>query len=652
MGHLINPIAFRLNFFKSWEDSWFVKNIYYPEFFNGMLKLRNYLYYFLTEKRILKSGIFLSNFFIIKYNKIYIINIYIYHIDFEKLSFECINNLYSSFFSYNRNNKIRKISNFFKLFINNIDVFFFIIFFYKIFYKKKIIKKKNIYKFFQTNLFLKSNDFQDYYKNLLLKCNEIIINKLFNVDFFKKKELELKELKLNEKYEYNILINYNNLLLKNKNFKEYEYKSYKLSKNKIDDPYSNLTLFEFVMFLLKKVGFNSKNKIFDKILKFKCMILFLSIFKNLDYKFTKIKLNYSFLLFFFISLLKSILINLKNIKIKANKNNIRNKVYFLLYNYLGYKFFFKEFKIIISFLNNIFFILNKVRNISYRFFFLSNRNITARWLCRYIGIKLKNNYSFYSVLNPIKKELYKLCKLNKKRNYNKLYNLNNLIKRNNFKLKLKFKNLIHKFFFLYIKENFLYYINNNNYIYDLYIYFNNKKEIRYFNLFNFLKTYKYIYINIFISFYWELNLLKKQKILDNIIYKIYNFLLININNKFNIELKKFYFSIFFFNNLLKFNYFKYIWLQIKKFNARNIRNSNIIKYSMLLGYKLAFKGRFSRKQRASNIWYMHGKVPLNTLSVKLDYFFFTIPLKNSAISIKIILYKSLYNEKFKYLLIY
>jgi hypothetical protein len=652
MGHLINPIAFRLNFFKSWEDSWFVKNIYYPEFFNGMLKLRNYLYYFLTEKRILKSGIFLSNFFIIKYNKIYIINIYIYHIDFEKLSFECINNLYSSFFSYNRNNKIRKISNFFKLFINNIDVFFFIIFFYKIFYKKKIIKKKNIYKFFQTNLFLKSNDFQDYYKNLLLKCNEIIINKLFNVDFFKKKELELKELKLNEKYEYNILINYNNLLLKNKNFKEYEYKSYKLSKNKIDDPYSNLTLFEFVMFLLKKVGFNSKNKIFDKILKFKCMILFLSIFKNLDYKFTKIKLNYSFLLFFFISLLKSILINLKNIKIKANKNNIRNKVYFLLYNYLGYKFFFKEFKIIISFLNNIFFILNKVRNISYRFFFLSNRNITARWLCRYIGIKLKNNYSFYSVLNPIKKELYKLCKLNKKRNYNKLYNLNNLIKRNNFKLKLKFKNLIHKFFFLYIKENFLYYINNNNYIYDLYIYFNNKKEIRYFNLFNFLKTYKYIYINIFISFYWELNLLKKQKILDNIIYKIYNFLLININNKFNIEFKKFYFSIFFFNNLLKFNYFKYIWLQIKKFNARNIRNSNIIKYSMLLGYKLAFKGRFSRKQRASNIWYMHGKVPLNTLSVKLDYFFFTIPLKNSAISIKIILYKSLYNEKFKYLLIY
>jgi len=49
---------------------------------------------------------------------------------------------------------------------------------------------------------------------------------------------------------------------------------------------------------------------------------------------------------------------------------------------------------------------------------------------------------------------------------------------------------------------------------------------------------------------------------------------------------------------------------------------------------------------------MHGKVPLNTLSVKLDYSFFTIPLKNSAISIKIILYKNIYKERYKYLLIY
>jgi hypothetical protein len=384
--------------------------MYYPEFFNGMLKLRNYLYFFLTEKRILKSGIFLSNFFIIKYNKIYIINIYIYHIDFEKLSFESVNRLYSSFFSYNRNNKIRKINNYFKLFVSNIDIFFFLIFFYKIFNIKKKKKKKKI--FLSTNLFFKSNDFKNYYKNLLIKSNELIINRLSNLNFLKSKELELeskeleleskeleleskeleleskeleleklKLLKLNNQYEYNILINYNNFLLKNKYYKEYVYKTSKLNlkfnnyENKNININFNFTLFEFIIFLLKKIGFNFKSKIFDKILKLKFVISLLSVLKYLNYKFMKIKINYNFLIFFLVLILKSVLINVSK---KNIKNNMRNKVYFLLYNYLGYKFFFKEFKIIISFLNNIFFILNKIKNISYRFFFLSNKNITAR----------------------------------------------------------------------------------------------------------------------------------------------------------------------------------------------------------------------------------------------------------------------------------
>jgi len=103
-----------------------VKNVYYPEFLNGMLKLRNYLYFFLTSKKILKSGIFLSSFFITKYNKIYVVSAYIYHIDFERLSYEGINRLYASFFSYNKNHKIRKGSNFYKLVISNMDMYFFL----------------------------------------------------------------------------------------------------------------------------------------------------------------------------------------------------------------------------------------------------------------------------------------------------------------------------------------------------------------------------------------------------------------------------------------------------------------------------------------------------------------------------------------------
>jgi ribosomal protein S3 len=54
-----------------------------------------------------------------------------------------------------------------------------------------------------------------------------------------------------------------------------------------------------------------------------------------------------------------------------------------------------------------------------------------------------------------------------------------------------------------------------------------------------------------------------------------------------------------------------------------------------MGYKMSFKGRFARKQRASCIWFHRGKVPLNTLNIDIDYNFITIPLKNSIVSIKL-----------------
>lgn len=44
-----------------------------------------------------------------------------------------------------------------------------------------------------------------------------------------------------------------------------------------------------------------------------------------------------------------------------------------------------------------------------------------------------------------------------------------------------------------------------------------------------------------------------------------------------------------------------------------------------------------------------GKVPLNTLTAKIDYAFLTMPLKNSAVGIKVYLYKlsNDYNTHYK-----
>jgi len=69
-----------------------------------------------------------------------------------------------------------------------------------------------------------------------------------------------------------------------------------------------------------------------------------------------------------------------------------------------------------------------------------------------------------------------------------------------------------------------------------------------------------------------------------------------------------------------------------------------------MGFKFAFRGRFSRKQRASFIWMHEGKVPLNTLKLFIDYSFLTITLKNSLVSIKIWLYRNVMYTAFKYIL--
>jgi len=65
---------------------------------------------------------------------------------------------------------------------------------------------------------------------------------------------------------------------------------------------------------------------------------------------------------------------------------------------------------------------------------------------------------------------------------------------------------------------------------------------------------------------------------------------------------------------------------------------------------MSFKGRFTRKQRASSIWFHQGVVPLNTVKGHIDFAFFTIPLKNSSVSIKLWLYKNtgkmLWHNKF------
>ena len=61
--------------------------------------------------------------------------------------------------------------------------------------------------------------------------------------------------------------------------------------------------------------------------------------------------------------------------------------------------------------------------------------------------------------------------------------------------------------------------------------------------------------------------------------------------------------------------------------------------SVLNGYKFQFKGRFTRKQKAANLWFSQGAAPLSAMSENVDFSFFTIILDYGACTVKVWLYK-------------
>lgn len=81
------------------------------------------------------------------------------------------------------------------------------------------------------------------------------------------------------------------------------------------------------------------------------------------------------------------------------------RFFFLLYTFLSAGSFNR---LMGTFLEFIFGILTKFNNISVHFFLVSNDSITASFLSRFIAKKLNQNLSLKEVLNPLKREFYKV----------------------------------------------------------------------------------------------------------------------------------------------------------------------------------------------------------------------------------------------------
>jgi hypothetical protein len=149
-----------------------------------------------------------------------------------------------------------------------------------------------------------------------------------------------------------------------------------------------------------------------------------------------------------------------------------------------------------KFLRNILYILTNINKYTFKFCFITNNSINAKFLVRYIGLKLKRKFPLFSVINPLKKELKKLSYRKRERKTSLLLNLykykkKNILNNSVINYKDSFKNVLLYLNNKYMESLMQFYINNSTFItfniFIYYIYIINKNKIKILNIY--LKNY-------------------------------------------------------------------------------------------------------------------------------------------------------------------
>jgi len=537
MGHLINPIAFRLGLYLSWETNWYVKFLYYTEFLHIILKLKFYMRYFFISNHILRSCIY-SHYNLKFSGKFMLIRIWFYCSSFERILADFNNvflesknlwkaDLYRRGRSYSNWSYYRK-----QFFVYNIFLFIFLL---KKKYKTRKIKNKQMWEIKRWRERLNYKIFW-------------LMGKIYNV-----------RLKFNWG-------NFKNML--------------KVINNKSEKKILNKKVI-FFFYLINKITKNMRNsKKLSKVLeKYLYHIEVLPLLKDLG--------------IFFGQVIKLLTLSKFNIICKTN--------------------------------------------------LLRNRDVSAQYIADYIGKKIRLGYPMKHLLKDLRKEFERLRSIG-------VWVDRSIIGMNNVRYKSNFKSLYFFLKFLFNKRwNGLYKMNNTFYTFEyicIIIYMKKKKWINF--IFKFFK-YKY---GMTILFYTNKNLfrefffsslikgyesyispvhLKFNYILNSIYMNYFNYIW-DIDSLTYMKNSHIYLGLYFLNKSIENSYYIYI---LK--NRLKIKRKNQIKRisSILRGYKMSLFGRFSRKQRAARVTVYSGKVPLNTISLHIDYGFATIPLINSAIGIKV-----------------
>lgn len=364
------------------------------------------------------------------------------------------------------------------------------------------------------------------------------------------------------------------------------------------------------------------------------------------------------------------------LKAKGNLSPELNELMMIYFAIHSYRLFNKYWGWAASLLSFFFeYLLTNFKNIKITFYLISNDEVRAFFMARFLAKKFSQNQRVKPVINPLKRELRYLLTSSRPTTYGEYHKDFHLFVDNQTN-KLYLKSLW-KFYLKSFKINYDYLniksfkINNIWISLDLILIISwfNKNFNKELELFGYFFENRSLFLCLFLYKIFKFIdpiTLYSQKVSDfkhdcyNTLY--YNFLKpafydLYINNFTLFEgdlISLKYLSNFkYMNNNLNqlFNYYyvtygyQACWIDNVHINSIKER-SKTLRLTSYRGFKIQCLGRFSRKQRASSYWFSMGKVPLNTFSKIIDYGFYSLPVRNSAISVKVWIYHT--EEKIEY----
>jgi hypothetical protein len=376
-----------------------------------------------------------------------------------------------------------------------------------------------------------------------------------------------------------------------------------------------------------------------------------------------IKLLFFFTLYILFGFLK---------KKKKPKSRIDRFLLRLFFFFFGFKFVFPALSLISTLLKFIFTYIASSFCFKVCFYLINNESVTAKFISRYIAKKFKQNYTIRELLKPILVELVRSGQRIKegRRHFGSFSSTHikgsflgskNLSMRQNI-----FKNILVYVFSLHSNYSSFFFKKYGSWfslgMLPLYIWL--KGHFKHLLV---SASLKYFIKRCAFSYFFSGVFVKQATALDKLLLYgndsraslsfspklplggFFNFiyedfflnknLIFKIGYKLSYSAKSFLYSQKFLNRFINYNFHMYNYaLKSSVMGYNNLKERIKTKRKMdrgLNGFKIHCIGRFSRKQRRSSIWFSRGKVPLSSISANIDYAFYTIPQKNSAVTIRV-----------------